>query len=182
MALPSTLFRFRLDLSDVDRGRYENLDFRVAMHPSEIPVYLVTRVLAYALNFQDGLEFHPGGLSDPDEPCIRITDPRGGLLLWIEIGNPSAKKLHKAAKIAKTVRVYTYKNPQNLLKEIQAEKVHRAEEIEVFSLDPKFLEQLASHLERDNEWTVIHTEGSLSITIGVESLQGELNRHEIGPN
>lgn len=177
MALPSTLFRFRIDLSDVDRGVYERLDFRVAMHPSEIPVYLVTRVLAYALNFQDGLEFHPGGLSDPEEPCLRITDPRGGFLLWIEIGSPSAKKLHKAAKIAETVRVYTYKNPQNLLNEIASERVHRADELEVYSLHPKFLEDLAARLERDNEWTLIHTEGALSLDIDGRSLSGELLRH-----
>lgn len=174
MALPSTLFRFRIALSDIDRGVYQSLDFRVAMHPSEIPLYLVTRVLAYALNTQDDLEFHPGGLSDPDEPCLRVTDPRGGFSLWIEIGNPSARKLHKAAKISKMVRVYTYKNPQNLLREIAAENVHRAREIEIFALEPKFLETLASRLERDNEWTVIHTDGSLTVDVGGASEHGEI--------
>lgn len=174
--------RFRLDFSDVDRGVYEKLDFRVAMHPSEIPVYLLTRVLAYALNFQDGLEFHPGGLSDPEEPCLRIVDPRGGYLLWIEIGNPNARKLHKAAKIAKTVRVYTYKNPQNLLSEIAAEKVHRAGEIEVFSLNAKYLEELASHLERDNDWTILHTDGTLSFDIGGAAYSCDIERHTLGTN
>src|SRR5258707_1232333 len=97
MAQLATLYRFRIELSDVDRGVYQPLDFRVAMHPSESPLFLVTRILAFALNTQEGLEFTPTGLSDPDEPCLRIANPRGGLSLWIEIGNPSARKLHKAA-------------------------------------------------------------------------------------
>jgi uncharacterized protein YaeQ len=69
MALASTLYRFRIDLSDVDRGVYETLDFRIAQHPSETTTYLLTRVLAYALNTQPGLEFSSGGLSDPDAPA-----------------------------------------------------------------------------------------------------------------
>ncbi|MES3037442.1 MAG: YaeQ family protein, partial [Bdellovibrionota bacterium] len=50
MALPSTLYRFKIDLSDIERGVYEQLEFRVAQHPSESLVYLLTRVLAYVLN------------------------------------------------------------------------------------------------------------------------------------
>ena len=69
MANPSTLYRFKLSVSDVDRGFYENLDFRVAMHPSENEAYLLSRVLAYALNYESGLEFSVG-LCDPDEPAL----------------------------------------------------------------------------------------------------------------
>ena len=57
MAQPSTLYRFRIDLTDIDRGVYETLDLRLAMHPSESETYLVTRVLAYALNYASDLEF-----------------------------------------------------------------------------------------------------------------------------
>ena len=57
MAHPSTLFRFRIDLTDIDRGVYRKLDFRIAMHPSESETFFVTRVLAYALNAQDDLQF-----------------------------------------------------------------------------------------------------------------------------
>ena len=45
MALTSTIYTFDLTLSDVDRGCYETLALRVAMHPSESPEYFVTRVL-----------------------------------------------------------------------------------------------------------------------------------------
>lgn len=177
MAHPSTLYRFRIELSDVDRGVYETLDFRVAMHPSETPAFLLTRVIAYALNFGDGLEFAPGGLSDPDAPALRALEPHGATRLWIEIGNPSARKLHKASKAAREVKVYTYKDPELLLKEIASEKVHQASRIEIRSLPQSLLNELAQTLQRDNQWTLVHTDGSLMIGIGERSLQAELGRH-----
>jgi uncharacterized protein YaeQ len=181
MALPSTLYRFRLNLSDVDRDVYKELDLRVAMHPSESQPFLLTRIIAYALNEQDGLEFAPGGLSDAEIPCISVPGVHGGVALWIEIGNPSARKLHKASKAAERLKVYTYKDPLNLLREIQANKIHDVENIEIYSLGPKFLENLAATLGRDNRWSVIHTDGSLSITVNDVTEQGELVRHSILP-
>src|ERR1035437_4883643 len=112
MAHPSTLYRFRIDLTDIDRGIYQALDFRIAMHPSESESFLVTRVLAYALNTQDNLQFSIEGLGTPEEPCLSAVDPGGGYQLWIEIGNPSAKKIHTATKTSQQVRIYTYKNPE----------------------------------------------------------------------
>lgn len=179
MALASTLFRFRIDLSDVDRGVYTAIDFRVAQHPSETATYLLTRVLAYALNTREGLDFSPGGLSDPDQPALQATDGPNSVLLWIEIGNPSAKKLHRAAKSARAVRVYTYKDPDLLVADIVANRVYNAERIEIFSFSPQFLERLSETLARDNAWNVIHSDGSLTVTTGDFSETVELDRHPI---
>lgn len=179
MAPPVTLYRFRIELSDVDRGVYETLDFRAAQHPSESAPYLLTRVLALALNTQEGLDFTPGGLSDPDEPALRASDAHGSPQLWIEIGNPSPRKLHRAAKAAREVKVYTYKDPELLLKEISRENVHRASEIEIFSFPPKFLEALAARLERNNEWTILRNEGQLTVGIGERSESAEILRHPV---
>ena len=46
MAISSTLYRFQIELSDIDRGVYESLDWRVACHPSEDSERMVVRVLA----------------------------------------------------------------------------------------------------------------------------------------
>ncbi|MBS1964064.1 MAG: YaeQ family protein [Bdellovibrionales bacterium] len=179
MALASTLYRFRIDLSDVDRGVYEALDFRAAQHPSETTTYLLTRVIAYALNAQDGLDFSPGGLSDPDQPALQATDGGAAHRVWIEIGNPSAKKLHRAAKSSPVVRVYTYKDPELLVADLAANDVHRSDRIEIFSLPPKFLDRLAETLARDNTWTVLFADGSLSITTGEFSETVDLVRHSV---
>src|SRR5665213_1264831 len=110
------LYRFEIALSDIDRGIYEKLDFRVNQHQSETGIYLLTRALAFALSYEPALEFSAAGLADPDAPALQAKTATGICDLWIEIGNPSAKKLHKAAKIAKRVEVYTYKNPELLQK------------------------------------------------------------------
>ena len=177
MAPPSTLYRFRIELSDVDRSVYDTLDFRVALHPSESLQFLLTRVLAFALNFQEGLEFTPGGLGNPDEPCIRIPDAQGGYQLCIEIGNPSTRKLHKAAKASKKVKVYTYKDAEHLLREIAADAVYQADRIEIYSIPYKFLDRLALTLQKDNSWSIIHTDGSVTVSAGEISEQCEILRH-----
>ena len=177
MAQPSILHRFQIDLSDIDRSLYKAFDFRMARHPSESNPYLLTRLFAFLLNDQEYLEFSTGGLSDPEAPAIRAATPYGEILLWIEIANPSARKLHKAAKSARQVKVYTYKDVGPLLEDIRGSKVHRAESIGIYSLDAKFLEDLAPRLERTNKWSLVHQEGSLTVSIGDWSVATELTRH-----
>ncbi|MBL7716010.1 MAG: YaeQ family protein [Bdellovibrionales bacterium] len=180
MAAPSSLYRFQIELSDVDRGVYRDLDFRIAKHPSENDDYLITRVIAFALNQTDAddLEIAPGLCVD-DQPALYRKDPGGGYELWIEIGNPAPRRIHKAAKASRTVKIFTYKDPENLKREVQAEGVHRQDEIEVFSLSTKFLKELASHLERDNRWGVIANDGEINISIGGESIAGTINPHRL---
>lgn len=181
MAQPATLFRFRVAVSDIDRGVYETIDLRIAKHPSEVNHFLLSRVLAYCLNYDPGLEFPPGGLSDPDQPALRKINDRGQIELWIEIGNPSAKKLHKASKASSGVRVYTYKDAALLLKDVLGEKVHKAEEIEVFSFSAGFLNELEAWLERDNEWSLVVQDGVLSIGCKKGDAVGEMKRHSLAP-
>lgn len=177
MAMTTTLYRFQIELSDIQRGIYECIDFRVAQHPSEHMPYLLTRVLAYVLNIQEGLCFSPTGLHDPDAAAISIPDAYGGFHLLIEIGSPSARKLHKATKVSKSVKVYTYKGPERLMSELREEKVHRIDEIDFYSFSPDFLEKLSSVLKRDNRWAILIDDGQISIQVGEQSISGELTTH-----
>ena len=177
MATTTTLYRFQIELSDIQRAVYETLDFRVAQHPSEHMPYLLTRVLAYILNIQDGLAFSATGLHDPDTAAIRIVDSFGGFKLIIEIGSPSARKLHKATKVAKEVKVYTYKSPERFMSELREEKIHRVDEIEFHSFSPDFLEELSLIIKRDNRWSVLFDDGMISIQVGDHSISSELGNH-----
>src|SRR6185312_5370514 len=78
VALTATIYNVDIDLADADRGVYESLALRVARHPSESGEYLVTRILAYALEFHEGISFSPG-LSDPEEPTISVRDLTGAI-------------------------------------------------------------------------------------------------------
>lgn len=173
------LYRFQIDLSDIDRGVYETLDFRAALHPSESSSYLLCRVLAYALAYQERLEFSPGGLGDPEAPALRVPGLHTDINLWIEIGNPSARKLHKAGKTAKKVMIFTYKNPEVLKQEIKSNDVHRADELEIYAFDSTFLEGLEKHLEKNNRWSLLHQDGQLSVNIGSETISGEARKESL---
>ncbi len=178
MALSSTMYRFKIQLSDVSRDAYATLELRLARHPSESMPFFLTRVIAYCLNTQSGLEFTEG-ISAPDLPALWVKDLTGLLELWIDIGNPAAKRLHKASKAAKRVRVYTYRDIAILQKEMEGERVHAAETIEVFSLTPAFVEALGKTIERDNPWDFLHDDGELTITTSGGVIQGELLRHSL---
>jgi uncharacterized protein YaeQ len=170
------LYHFEIELADIDRGNYVTLDFRIVQHPSEVIQYMLSRVFAYALSYQENLEFSPSGLSDPDMPALLAKDPMGSLELWVEIGNPSAKRLHKAGKVAKKVIVYTYKSAEILVKEILENDVHRSDEIQVFALDAKFLQSLETHLKKNNRWSLMLQQGQLDVNIAGQTYSTEV-RH-----
>lgn len=177
------LFRFRIALSDVDRGVYEDLDLRTAKHPSESMDYLLSRIIAYCLNYTDrdqGLEFTAAGLSDPDGPALQVKEPNGNVTLWIEIGNPSPRKLHRASKAVGNVKVYTYKDPRLLLREFAKETIHDLDKIEIVAINAKFLAALATDLPRDVRWQVLHHEGVLTVSAADKSEQVDLLRVRTG--
>jgi uncharacterized protein YaeQ len=174
VALTATLYSFEIELSHVDRGVYETLTFRVAQHPSESAEFLVTRVLAYCLEYAEGLQFSPQGLSDPDAPPLSIRDATGVLRAWIDIGIPEAARLHKAAKAASRVVVYTHKDPERLVRQLTGERIHRGEALELYALDRDFVATWASHLTRRTTATLTVTDGHLYLTFGEMSLVGTI--------
>lgn len=178
MALTATIYNFDIDLADADRGVYETLALRVARHPSESEEYLLTRVLAYAVEFVEGIEFSRG-LSDPDEPTICVRDLTGRLQVWIEIGTPDAARLHKAAKAAPRVAVYTHKDPEQLVGRLKGERIHRAEAIELWAVDRRLIAQLATRLDRRMTFAMSVTDRELYVSIGSDTLTGALVRYPL---
>jgi len=176
MALPATVRRFTIALSDVDRGVYEQLEWRVAQHPSESERYLVARVLARALEHAEGLEFSKGGVSDDEEPALVQRDLRGDLVAWIEIGSPTPDRLHKAAKATRRVVVYTWKSVAQLADAIAERKVHRAEHIELKELDAAWLDRVTTTLDRNNAWDLSVTGGAIYLTINGELFETSVAR------
>ena len=165
MARGATLVQFDIDLSDVDRGVYESLSFPAAQHPSESGVYLVARVLAYALEYAEGIAF-TRGLSSGDEPAIQICDLTGRMHDWIEVGTPEGPRLHKASKAADRVAVYCHKDARDWLRGLARERVHDSENIELFALPPEGIEALAQQVERRNTWSLSRIEGTLYLDVG----------------
>ena len=175
MALTATIYNIQIDLADADRGVYESLDLRVARHPSESEEYLVTRVLAYCLEFTEGIAFTKG-VSDPDEPAITVRDMTGTLRSWIEVGSPDAARLHKAAKASPRVAVYTHKDPQQLLRNLAGERIHRADALEMFAVDRALVSALAARLERRMGFALSVAGQELTISLADDTLSGTIRR------
>lgn len=178
MALTATIYNVDIDLADADRQVYETLALRVARHPSESETYLLTRVLAYALEYTEGIAFSRG-LSDPDEPAISIRDLTGALRVWVEVGTPDAERLHRAAKAADRVVVYTHKDPAQFVRQLAGERIHRIEALEVYSIDRALITALAERIDRRMAFGLSITDRDLYISIGSDTLTGGVTRHPI---
>lgn len=179
MALTATIYNFDIDLADADRGVYESLALRVARHPSESEEYLLTRVLAYALEFADGIEFSRG-LSTPDEPAISVRDATGALRVWVEIGTPDAARLHKASKASPRVAVYIHKDPVQFVARLAGERIHRGGDVELWAMDRALLTALGARLGRRMAFSLSVSDRELYLSIGAETLTGKVVRHRIG--
>lgn len=168
MALGATIYSFNIELANADRCVYESLELRVARHPSESEPYFLTRVLAYCLEYGEGIAFS-NGLFEPDEPTIAIRDLTGLLRVWIEVGAPEAARLHRAAKAAPRVVVYTHKDPRLLAARLAGERIHRVEAVEVYALDPAWLAVLAARLERRMTFSLTVAEQHVYLSLGEDT-------------
>jgi uncharacterized protein YaeQ len=178
VALTATMYTFDIQLADVDRGVYETLALRVARHPSETEEALVARVLAYCLEYAEGISL-TSGLAGPEEPTIAVRDLAGAMRVWVDIGAPDAARMHKASKAAARVVVYTHKDPAKVIRQWSGERIHRATELELYSLDRVLLAALVARLERRLAFTLAVTGGHLYVTLGDAVLEGVVERHAL---
>jgi uncharacterized protein YaeQ len=178
VALSATLYNFDIQLSDVDRNVYETISLKAARQPSETEEYLVTRVLAYCLEYTDGIAFTKG-IAEPDEPAVVVKDLTGALQVWIEIGSPDAARLHKASKASPRAVVYTHKDPQSLLRQLTGERIHRAELLEIRAIDRELVDGIVARLDRRTSFALAVTDGHLYVTIGDETLEGAITAYPI---
>lgn len=175
VALTATIYNFEIDLADSDRGVYESLTLRVAKHPSESEPYLIARVLAYALEYTEGITFSRG-VSDSDEPAILVRDATGAIQSWIEIGTPDADRLHKASKAARRVAVYVHKDPSQFLSQLAGARIHRADDLELYAFDRAFIDTMVARLDRRMAFSLSISERDLYLSIGSENLSAAVRR------
>jgi len=179
MALTATIYKFDIDLADSDRGVYESIAVQAAKHPSESEERLVARVLAYALEFTDGIAFSPGGVSDPEDPAIAVRDLTGALRVWIDIGSPDAARLHKASKAVPRVVVYTHKDPARFIANLAGERIHRASSLEIHAIDPSLIAAVVARLDRRMAFTMSVADREIFLSFGADTLSGAVVRHAV---
>jgi uncharacterized protein YaeQ len=179
VAAGAVVYTFSGQLADVDRGVYDDLSLRVARHPSETDAYMVTRVLAYCLEYQDGIAFSDG-ISSTDEPAVLVRDATGRLTTWIEVGAPDAERLHYGSKLADRTTVYTHRDPEKVMSAWAGKRIHQQEKITLQSFDPGFVDDVVAVLERRNTITVSVVEGQLYLDVNGTALSSAVHVHRLG--
>ncbi len=178
MALKSTPYKFRLNLTDIDRSVYEDLNLTVARHPSETEPRLATRVLAHALWHHPQLAFGRG-LSEVDDPALWQKSLDGRIEHWIDVGQPDAERLIAASRRSERCSLLVY--GQNRIwagKTLPA--VAQQANLHIAVLPQDALETLAHELPRSVDWNVMISDGVLYVSddntqheLPLEWLQGE---------
>ena len=132
--------------------------------------------MAYCLSYEDGIAFSKGGLSTAEEAPVSVRDATGVLRAWIDVGAPSAERLHKASKAAGRVALFTHVDHSLLLREATTRAIHRLEQIEVFRLEPAFLDAIDAKLDKNSKFEVVRSDGQLYVSLAGETLNGTLTQ------
>ncbi len=178
MTLGSTVYRFDISLSDSDRGVYEALTLQAACHPSETAEYLVTRVMAFCLEHEEGIAFSRG-LCEPDEPALWVKDLTGRISTWIEVGLPDARRLHRATKAAERVVVYPHRDPGPHLRLLAGERIHRGDSVVLRVIDPLLVGAVVDRLDRRNVFDLSVSGDLLYLGLGERTWTGGVSEHRL---
>jgi uncharacterized protein YaeQ len=170
MALPSTIYRVIIQLSDIDHGVYETIQTTVAQHPSETEERLVARLLALAIFYEPEL-ICTKGISATDEPDLWIIGPDGRTKFWIEVGLPESDRIIKACRHAEKVALLACGKTLSNWDQQHLPKLEKVKNLTTISVGQTFISTLASQLERSINWSITITEGVLYLTNGDETYE-----------
>ena len=178
MAQTATIYHFTLDLSDLDRGVYGSFELKVARHPSETAEYMLVRVLAYCLEYREGIAMTEG-VSSGGDPALVVRDLTGAVTAWIEVGMPDASRLHRGSKLAGRVAVYTHRDVRQLLAQLEGERIHRAVEIPIRAFNRITIEAIAARIERRTSMAVSVSGGEIYLSLGAETYTLPIEEHRL---
>jgi len=165
MAQKATIYKVELSVSDMDRNYYETHNLTVAKHPSETDERLMLRIIAFAQNAHEKLEFSKG-ISTDDEPDIWQKSLSGELELWVALGLPSEKIIRQSCGKANEVIIYCY---GGRTAEIWWEKIKnsttRFNNLQVISFSEKDTSELAKQVSRSMKLHVSIQDGDVMVSI-----------------
>lgn len=161
MALKATIFKAGVQIADMDRDYYGEHQLTLARHPSETDERMMVRLLAFAHNASDSLEF-TRGISSDEEADLWQMSLSGEIDLWIEVGLPTEERLRKASNRAKRVLVYSYgRRTAPVWWQKQESALARFDNLRVYSLPADATEQLAAMAERNMDLNATIQDGHI---------------------
>jgi len=173
MARGATIYKVSLEISLVDRHVYAERSITVARHPSETHERTLVRVLAYALRYEDSLEFGRG-VSAIDEPDLWSREGDGRPRQWIEVGQPEAKRLIKAARQSERTTLFAFGEGLARWRDAQLPDLMDQADLSIARVDDAFLADLSAATDRQLRWSVTLSDGLLFLTSGEDSFETSL--------
>ncbi|RDE25066.1 hypothetical protein DV711_05760 [Motiliproteus coralliicola] len=175
MARGSRIFKLKLYLSDMDRHCYEQLDLTLAQHPSESEQRLLTRLLAFGLEYEPGLAFG-GGVSSTDEAPIWLRNDFDEVQHWIEIGQPDLERLAKLHKRHPRLSLYAYgANAHRWWHQHQA-SLSALPKLRFYQLDNTVIETLSEGLRSGAEVQLNRQDDLLYLSVADKQAEMPLTR------
>lgn len=163
MAIKSTVIKVELQVSDLDRNYYHTHNLTLAQHPSETAERLMVRLVAFALNADERLEFGRG-LSSDDEPDLWRRDYTGDIEQWIDLGQPDESRIRRACGRARSVVVLTYSGRSaGIWWEKNGNALKRNKNLSVFDVQAEDVAALAALLQRSMRFTAMIQDGELQL-------------------
>jgi uncharacterized protein YaeQ len=173
------MYNLTIELADIDRSVYEQLELRMARQPSETLEYMLMRVLAYCLEYKEGIVLTEGVAAGSD-PAILIRDLTGKTTAWVEVGTPDPQRIHRGLKLAGRAAVYTHKDVRKLLKDWEAAGIPRLAEVPVYTFDQNLVSNIVPLLEsRRNQISLSITERELYIDVDGQGFTSTIAEHHI---
>ncbi len=163
MALPSTIYRVNIQLSDIDHAVYETIQTTVAQHPSETEERMMARLLAFVINADERLQFTKG-LSTDDEPELWQKSLTDDIELWIDVGMPDDKRIRKASNRADKVIIYTYGGRNSVWWNQIQHKLERFKNLTVINFPKEATDQLAPMVKRTMQLQISIQDGQLWVS------------------
>ncbi|MBY6017677.1 YaeQ family protein [Ferrimonas balearica] len=166
MALKATVFKARVQLSDMDRHVYLENNLTLARHPSETDLRMMLRLLAWGMYGNERLEFTRGLCAD-DEPELWQKSYSDEIELWIDLGMPEETRIRKACNRAKQVVLLAYGDRAvPVWWEKNKGKFSRFENLTVWFIGAEEGEALAAMVERTMDLAITISDGEISVSGG----------------
>ena len=158
MALKPTIYKLKVNLSNLNKNHYEALNLTIAQHPSETLERMMVRVLAFCINAEEHLTF-TRGLSATEEPDIWVKTLDNQISSWIDIGEPAADRIKKATGLSPTVKVYSFNSKSNVWWSQGKDKFNKLS-ASIYQFQWKNIQALAALVERTMDISVTITDNS----------------------
>ncbi|EOI1439548.1 YaeQ family protein [Cronobacter malonaticus] len=171
MALKATIYKAAVNVADLDRQQFLDINLTLARHPSETQERMMLRLLAWMIYADERLQFTRGLCAD-DEPEIWLRNDHLGIDLWIELGLPEERRLKKAVSQSQQVALFTYNDrAAQIWWQQNQDKLRQYKNLTIWYINDEQLAQLSALAQRTMTLQATLQEGVIWLSGAEQNLE-----------